>query len=74
MLHAKSGKGVAHLTDTALMISTKSVGVLAGLLGLFLWSACVDDRQADWERHIDAGLTAYQQGKFAEAVKQTKAA
>ncbi len=56
------------------MVSTKSVGVLAGLLGLFLWSACVDDRQADWERHIDAGLTAYQQGKFAEAVKQTKAA
>ena len=31
-------------------------------------------QQADWERHMRAGFAADQQGNYAEAVKQTKAA
>ncbi len=56
------------------MSATKSVGVLAGLLCLLLWPAHAVAQQADWERRMRAGLTAYQQGHYAEAVKQTKAA
>ncbi len=56
------------------MIATKSVRVLAGLLCLLVWPAHVVAQQADWERHMRAGAAAYQQGNYAEAVKQTKAA
>ncbi len=77
-MHAESRKGCAHLRDTALMISTKSVRVLVGLLCLLLWPAPTVAQLAQpagaWERHIDAGAAAYQQGNYAEAVKQTKAA
>ncbi len=56
------------------MISTKSVGVLAGLLCLLLWPAYAVAQQADWERYMRAGEAAYHQGNYPEAVKQTKAA
>ncbi len=56
------------------MIATKSVRVLASLLCLLLWPAHAVAQQADWERHMRAGVAAYQQGHYAEAVKQTKAA
>ncbi len=56
------------------MIATKSVGVLAGLLCLLLWPAHAVAQQADWERYMRTGAAAYQQGNYAEAVKQTKAA
>ncbi len=56
------------------MISTKSVRVLAGLLWLLLWPAHAVAQQADWECYMRAGATAYQQGNYAEAVKQTEAA
>ena len=56
------------------MIATRSVGVLAGLLCLLLWPAHAVAQQADWERYMRAGAAAYQQGNYAEAVKQTKAA
>ncbi len=56
------------------MIATKSVGVLAGLLCLLLWPAHTVAQQGDWERRMRAGSAAYQQGNYAEAVKQTKAA
>ncbi len=56
------------------MIATKSVGVRAGLLWLLLWPAHAVAQQADWERYLRAGEAAYQQGNYAEAVKQTKAA
>ncbi len=49
------------------MIATKSIRVLAGLLWLLLWPADAVAQQADWERHMRAGLTAYQQGRYAEA-------
>ncbi len=74
MLHAESRKGDVHLRDTAPMISTKSVGVLAGLLCLLLWPAHTVAQQADRERYMRAGVAAYRQGNYAEAVKQTKAA
>ncbi len=74
MFHAKSGKESAHLTDTALMISTKSVGIVASLLCLLLGPAYAVAQQADWERYMRAGAAAYQQGSYAEAVKQIKAA
>ena len=56
------------------MIATKSVWVRAGLLCLLLWPAHAVAQQRHWERHMRAGLAAYQQGHYAEAVKQTKAA
>ncbi len=56
------------------MIATKSVGVRAGLLCLLLWPAHAVAQQGDWDRHMRAGDAAYQQGNYAEAVKQTKAA
>ncbi len=56
------------------MISTKSVGVLAGLLCLLLWPPHAVAQQADWDRYMRAGAAAYHQGNYAEAVKQTKAA
>ncbi len=56
------------------MIATKSVGVRAGLLWLLLWPAHTVAQQADWQRYLRAGFAAYQQGNYAEAVKQTKAA
>ncbi|MCZ6577411.1 MAG: tetratricopeptide repeat protein [Gammaproteobacteria bacterium] len=56
------------------MITTKSVGVLAGLFCLLLWPAHAVAQPADWERHLRAGEAAYEQGYLAEAVKQTKAA
>ncbi len=74
MFHAKSGKEGVHLRDTALMIPTKSVRVLAGVVCLLLWPAHVVAQPADWERYLHAGAAAYQQGNYAEAVKQTKAA
>ncbi len=57
------------------MIATKSVGVRAGLLWLLLWPAhAVAQPAGAWERHTRAGFAADQQGNYAEAVKQTKAA
>ncbi len=56
------------------MIATKSVRILAGLLCLLLWPAHAVAQEADWERHMRASLAAYQQGHYAEAVNQTKAA
>ena len=56
------------------MISTTSVRVLAGLVWLLLWPAHAVAQQADWERYMRAGEAAYQQGNYAEAVKQTEAA
>ena len=55
------------------MIATNSVGVLAGLLCLLLWPAPTVAQQAEWGRYMRAGEAAYQQGNYAEAVKQTKA-
>ncbi len=56
------------------MIATKSIKVLVGLFCLLLWPAHAVAQEADWERHMRAGDTAYQQGNYAEAVKQIKAA
>ncbi len=56
------------------MIATKSVWVLAGMLCLVLWPAPTVAQQADWERHMAASVAAYEEGNYAEAVKQTKAA
>ncbi len=56
------------------MIATKSARVLAGLLWLLLGPAHTVAQRADWERYMRAGAAAYQQGNYAEAVKQTKAA
>ncbi|MHC4148316.1 MAG: tetratricopeptide repeat protein [Planctomycetota bacterium] len=56
------------------MIATKSLGVLTGLLWLLLWPAHAVAQQADWERYRDAARAAIQQGNYAEAVKQVKAA
>ena len=52
----------------------KSVRVLAGLVCLLLWSVYAIAQQEDWERRMRAGVAAYQQGDYAEAVKQTRAA
>ncbi len=71
---AESRQRGAHLRDTAPTIATKSVGVLAGLLWLLLWPAHAVAQQGNWERRMRAGAAAYQQGNYAEAVKQTKAA
>ena len=56
------------------MIATRSVRVLASLVCLLLWPAHAVAQEVDWERHMRAGDTAYQQGNYTEAVKQTKAA
>ena len=55
------------------MIATKSVRVLASLVCLLLWPAHAVAQEADWERHMHAGLAAYRQGHYAEAEKQYKA-
>ncbi len=46
---------------------------LVGLLSLLLATAC-DPRSAAWGTHIAAGKKAYEQGDYAEAEKQIKAA
>ena len=56
------------------MIAKKSVGIVAGLVCLLLWPAHAVAQQGDWERRLRAGEAANQQGNYAEAVKQTKAA
>ena len=55
------------------MIATKSVGVLASLLCLLLWPVHAVAQQGDWDRHIRAGITAYQPGNYAKAVNPVTA-
>ncbi len=66
------------------VIRVRSKLVLAVLVCLGLLSAC-DDQDAEraaadtkasaasWEEHMRAGLTAYQQGRYAEAERQLDA-
>ena len=57
------------------MIRYKPIWLLAGLLCLALAIAAVILLRDDpWERHMAAGAAAYQQGKYAEAAKQIRAA
>ena len=56
------------------MITRITIWLLAGLLVLVLWHADTQAQQGVWERNMRAGATAYQQGNYGEAVKQTKAA
>jgi ankyrin repeat protein/tetratricopeptide (TPR) repeat protein len=50
------------------------VRILAGVMCLLLWPARAPAQQADWEGYMHAGITAYQQGNYPEAVKQIEAA
>jgi len=56
------------------MRSHKTIWLLAGLVFLALWPALAFSQQGAWERHMRAGMAAHQQGNYAEAVAQTKAA
>ncbi len=56
------------------MITRITNWLLAGLLVLVLWHADAQAQQETWERYMRAGLSAYHQGNYGEAVKQTKAA
>jgi tetratricopeptide (TPR) repeat protein len=56
------------------MITKISNWLPAGLLVLVLWQGAAEAQQGAWDRHIDAGFTAYQQGKYDEAVTQTRLA
>ena len=42
-------------------------GLLAGLFLLQLWPAVVSAQSQRWETHIAAGVSAYKQGRYAEA-------
>ena len=46
----------------------------AGLLSLLLLAAESDPRSAAWETQLAAGKKAYEQGDYAEAEEQIKAA
>lgn len=45
----------------------KPIGLLVGLLCLVLWPAVVSALDTAWKRYTEAGLSEYQQGRYAEA-------
>ncbi len=55
------------------MTSTKMSWLLVGLLCLALLPVQAHAQQTSWEQHMRAGVTAYQQGKYAEAEQHWKA-
>ncbi len=52
------------------MFSIKMKWFLVGLLCLALWPVQALAQQVSWEHHMQAGITAYRQGKYGEAEKQ----
>ena len=65
------------------MIRHKARWLLAALLWLAVLSACASQdaeraatdteiSAASWEKHMRAGITAYQQGRYAEAERQAE--
>ena len=48
--------------------------ILSFLASLWLWPASAHAQAVEWERYMNNGVTAYHQGKYAEAEKQVTAA
>ncbi|MFQ5695897.1 MAG: tetratricopeptide repeat protein, partial [Terriglobia bacterium] len=52
---------------------TKTGGLLLGLF-LLLWPIAASAQSTAWEKYMEAGAKAYQQGRYAEAEKPWQAA
>ncbi len=49
------------------MMSNRIIWLSAGVLGLGFWFACTSVSDEEWERYIQTGEEAYQQGRYTDA-------
>ena len=49
------------------MMSNRIIWLSAGVLGLGFWFACTSVSDEEWERYIQTGKEAYQQGRYTDA-------
>ena len=52
----------------------RAIGCLAGVLALALWPGAAVAQSAAWETTMAAGMSAHQQGHYAEAEEKFSAA